>query len=100
MEAAGIPVDGSPGDRLGRADIEVDCTPKGVDAKNKDRDTRRPRKGGGSPMIGRASADFVRRRHSMPHGGKEHGGTHSGPSTGAAEQRHQRAEQESEQPRG
>jgi glyceraldehyde-3-phosphate dehydrogenase (NAD(P)) len=37
MEAAGIPVAGTLDDLLGRADIVVDCTPKGVATKNKER---------------------------------------------------------------
>ena len=37
MEAAGIPVAGTLDDLLGRSDIVIDCTPKGVGAKNKER---------------------------------------------------------------
>ena len=37
MERAGIPVAGTLDELLGRADIVIDCTPKGVAAKNKER---------------------------------------------------------------
>lgn len=37
MEAAGIPVAGTLDELLGGADIVIDCTPKGVAAKNKER---------------------------------------------------------------
>jgi len=36
MEAAGIPVIGDLDDLLGQADVVVDCTPKGVGARNKE----------------------------------------------------------------
>lgn len=37
MEDAEIPLEGTLDDLLGRTDIVVDCTPKGIGAKNKDR---------------------------------------------------------------
>lgn len=36
METAGIPVAGSLDDLLGQVDVVVDCTPKGIGAKNKE----------------------------------------------------------------
>jgi glyceraldehyde-3-phosphate dehydrogenase (NAD(P)) len=36
MEAAGLPVAGTLDDLLGQVDVVVDCTPKGIGAKNKD----------------------------------------------------------------
>lgn len=36
MEAAGVPVAGSLDDLLRQADVVVDCTPKGIGAKNKE----------------------------------------------------------------
>ena len=37
MEAAGVPVAGSLGDLLSRVDVMVDCTPKGIGARNLER---------------------------------------------------------------
>src|SRR5581483_9398200 len=37
MEAAGIPVAGTLDDLLPRVDLVVDCTPKGIAARNKER---------------------------------------------------------------
>ncbi|MHB8842245.1 MAG: type II glyceraldehyde-3-phosphate dehydrogenase, partial [Candidatus Aquicultor sp.] len=35
MEEAGIPIEGTLGELLGKVDVVVDCTPKGIGAKNK-----------------------------------------------------------------